>query len=79
MLAAAAAPAIVRSSSLMKIYVPPQQIFTYSTIARYTLEDSRTYAQMLAKSLIVTKEIVVSTILNQAFYTTQEDFIFKLS
>jgi len=63
MLAAAMAPAIVRAESLMKIYVPPQEILLP------TLEDalyndlSARYSHSLTKSCILTRQQILNKLL----------------
>jgi hypothetical protein len=63
MFAAAAAPVFVRAESLMKIYVPPQEILLP------TLEDalyndlSAGYSRNLAKSSIMTRQQVIDDLL----------------
>lgn len=63
--AAAAAPAIVRAESLMKIYVPPQEILL--------LEAGQGYARALAKSMHQTKERVIEQLAYDANTFTYSD------
>jgi hypothetical protein len=63
MFAAAAAPAIVRAESLMKIYVPPQEILLP------TLEDAiyndltARYSHSLTKSCLLTRQQILNKLL----------------
>jgi len=56
--AAAAAPAIVRAESLMKIYVPPQEI-VYETLGPYDI-NSYTYSD---GSTILTRQQMIDQLL----------------
>jgi hypothetical protein len=56
--AAAAAPAIVRAESLMKIYVPPQEI-AYETLGPYDI-NSYTYRN---GSTILTRQQIIEQML----------------
>ena len=64
MLAAAMAPAIVRSESLMKIYVPPQEIVRLDlTEANLYKELSARYSHSLTKSCLLTRQQVTDDLL----------------
>jgi len=58
MFAAAAAPAIVRAESLMKIYVPPQEI-AYETLGPYDI-NSYTYRD---GSTVLTRQQMIDQLL----------------
>ena len=58
MFAAAAAPAIVRAESLMKIYVPPQEL-AYETLGPYDI-NSYTYSD---GSTILTRQQIIERML----------------
>lgn len=58
MFAAAAAPAIVRAESLMKIYVPPQEI-AYGTLGPYDI-NSYTYSD---GSTVLTRQQMIERML----------------
>ena len=59
MLAAAAAPAIVRAESLMKIYVPPQEIVLSKA---HVVHDLNTYTYK-GKSSILTRQQLLDELL----------------
>ena len=70
MFAAAAAPAIVRAESLMKIYVPPQEmVFTPNLASGVLVEGdyydalSGRYTRNLAKSTILTRQQIIERML----------------
>jgi len=70
MFAAAAAPAIVRAESLMKIYVPPQEmVFTPNLASGVLVEGdyydalSGRYTRNLAKSIILTRQQIIERML----------------
>lgn len=64
MLAAAMAPAIVRSESLMKIYVPPQNIITDAQLEDALYQSlSAGYSRYLAKSSILTRQQLLDELL----------------
>ena len=65
MFAAAAAPAIVRAESLMKIYVPPQ-VIAYEGVGQ-------AYANALANSMHQTKERVIEQVAYDAYTYTYSD------
>lgn len=68
MLAAAAAPAIVRSESLMRIYTPPQKILTLDDIYQEAYgQFSSEYSKNLARSMMQTKEALFAQILQNSF------------
>ena len=67
MFAAAAAPAIVRAESLMKIYVPPQEILLptsgiFNAEAKY-VDLSENYGRNMAKSTILTRQQLLEELL----------------
>ena len=62
--AAAAAPAIVRAESLMKIYVPPQGIITDVQLEEALYQNlSAGYSRNMAKSSILTRQQVIDDLL----------------
>jgi len=64
MLAAAMAPAIVRAESLMKIYVPPQDIITDVQLEEALYQNlSAGYSRNLAKSSILTRQQLIDELL----------------
>ena len=64
MLAAAMAPAIVRSESLMKIYVPPQGIITNVQLEEALYQNlSARYSHSLTKSCLLTRQQVTDDLL----------------
>ena len=70
MFAAAAAPAIVRAESLMKIYVPPQEmVFTPNLASGVLVEGdyydalSGRYTRNMAKSSILTRQQLLDELL----------------
>jgi hypothetical protein len=68
MLAAAAAPAIVRSESLMRIYTPPKKILTLDDVYQEAYgQFADEYTKNLAKSMRYTKEVVFAQILQNSF------------
>lgn len=67
MFAAAAAPAIVRAESLMKIYVPPQEILLptsgiFNAEAKY-VDLSENYGRNMANSTILTRQQIIERML----------------
>ena len=73
--AAAAAPVFVRAESLMKIYVPPQEILLptsgiFNAEAKY-VDLSENYGRNMAKSSILTRQQLIDELLpklNKLFY-----------
>lgn len=64
MLAAAMAPAIVRAESLMKIYVPPQDIITDVQLEEALYQNlSAGYSRNLAKASILTRQQLLDELL----------------
>jgi len=64
MLAAAMAPAIVRAESLMKIYVPPQDIITDVQLEEALYQNlSAGYSRNLAKASILTRKQLIDELL----------------
>lgn len=64
MLAAAMAPAIVRAESLMKIYVPPQDIITDVQLEEALYQNlSAGYSRNSAKSSILTRQQLIDELL----------------
>jgi hypothetical protein len=63
MFAAAMAPAIVRAESLMKIYVPPQEILLPAMEDALYNDLSARYSHSLTKSCLLTRQQILNKLL----------------